>query len=390
MFNTRVGLCIVLAASIRGARVKIADDVNIEKDSSANQVDIAEHRPAMAKVAEEAMQQKKTKFENAMASPYHTALLIIDVQDCFLPGGNLGVTGADEIIPKINEMRTAGDDKLWKTVALSQDYHPAHHISFASSHPDGKMINFAEPELLMCVDPDGQKMKDIMDANKKTSIDEDIASCCPNYAIQGASDPANRLARTNGRYDAARANIHHACNVCKNKKHCKAGGQVLWPDHCVQGTEQVGFSADLTRKEDTDIVVRKGTNIDVDSYSAFANNTNAVKTDLHDILQGRKPITTAANHAAALPEALSTAGQKLSTKIKTVLVTGIAEEVCVQFTAIHAKMGVGRENYQVILVKDAAKGLSDAGERKAETDLEKMGVIVVTTQDLLDLANKRR
>merc|ERR1719453_2221221 len=221
-----------------------------------------------------------------------------------------------------------------------------------------------------------------MDAKSKTSVDEDIASCCPDYAIVGAPDPKNRLARANGRYDAARANPHHACNICQDPAGCLSTGQLLWPDHCVQGTAQAGFSAGLTRNVDTDIVVRKGTNIDVDSYSAFANNTNAVKTDLHDILQGRKPITTAADHGAIQRE-LSTAGKKIQIPIKTVLVTGIAEDVCVKFSAMHAKTG----KYQVILVKDAAKGLNPGNELAAEKELEKMGVIIVTTQDVLNCAN---
>jgi len=321
------------------------------------------------------------KLRAAMTDPDSTALLIIDVQDCFLPGGDLAVDGSDKIIAKINAMRAVGDDKLWTTVALSQDYHPAGHISFASAHAAKPFVS----EMLTCVDPKGAKMTAILKRlNKKRPLDEDAASCCPDYAVVGATDPmaTERLAATSGRYDAARADKNHACKACKGGgEGCIPAPQDLWPDHCVQGTEKVGFSEILTRQVETDIVVRKGTNLDVDSYSAFANNTNAVQTDLHDILQGKKPVTTATDHAAKEPE-LSTAGLVLRTPIKTVLVTGIAEDVCVKFTAKHALS----KNYQVILVKDAAKGLTEPKEDEAESELATMNVIVVSTKDVVDLA----
>ena len=58
------------------------------------------------------------------------ALLIIDVQNCFLKGGSLAVDGGNEIIPLINELR-----EEFKTVILTQDWHCEKHISFASAHP---------------------------------------------------------------------------------------------------------------------------------------------------------------------------------------------------------------------------------------------------------------
>ena len=59
-----------------------------------------------------------------------TALIIIDVQNCFLKGGSLAVEGGNEIIPLINQLR-----EKFETVILTQDWHCEKHISFASVHP---------------------------------------------------------------------------------------------------------------------------------------------------------------------------------------------------------------------------------------------------------------
>ena len=58
-----------------------------------------------------------------------TALLVIDVQNCFLKGGSLAVDGGNEIIPLINDLR-----KEFKTVVFTQDWHCDNHVSFASTH----------------------------------------------------------------------------------------------------------------------------------------------------------------------------------------------------------------------------------------------------------------
>jgi nicotinamidase/pyrazinamidase len=58
------------------------------------------------------------------------ALIVIDVQNDFCPGGALAVAGADEVVPVINEL-----SHDFEHLILTQDWHPAHHSSFASSHP---------------------------------------------------------------------------------------------------------------------------------------------------------------------------------------------------------------------------------------------------------------
>ena len=62
-------------------------------------------------------------------SEQKTALLIIDVQNCFLPGGSLAVNDGDKVIPVINRIRDNFD-----VVVLTQDWHCPDHISFASQH----------------------------------------------------------------------------------------------------------------------------------------------------------------------------------------------------------------------------------------------------------------
>ena len=63
-----------------------------------------------------------------------SALVIIDVQDCFLAGGNLAVSDSDQVIPVINNIRRKYEQKF-SLVILSQDWHCHDHVSFVSSHP---------------------------------------------------------------------------------------------------------------------------------------------------------------------------------------------------------------------------------------------------------------
>ncbi len=67
------------------------------------------------------------------------ALIVVDVQNGFTPGGNLAVAGSDQIIPKINQL---GD--YFDTIVLTQDWHPENHISFADNHPDQQAFQTIE------------------------------------------------------------------------------------------------------------------------------------------------------------------------------------------------------------------------------------------------------
>jgi nicotinamidase/pyrazinamidase len=117
-----------------------------------------------------------------------SALIVVDVQNCFLPGGSLAVKEGDQIIPVINRIA-----KGFENVVMTQDWHTPHHVSFASTH-------------------EGKKPFEVI-----------------------------KLAY---------------------------GNQVLWPDHCVQGTEGAQIAKDISIPQAA-LVIRKGYHNEVDSYSAF-------------------------------------------------------------------------------------------------------------------------
>jgi nicotinamidase/pyrazinamidase len=124
------------------------------------------------------------------------ALLVIDVQNDFCPGGALAVAGGDEIVEGINALM--GD---YDAVILTQDWHPAGHSSFASSH-DAALMSMTQMPY---------------------------------------------------------------------------GPQVLWPDHCIQGTSGSAFHAKL-EVDRADMIIRKGYNHAIDSYSAFFENDKSTPT----------------------------------------------------------------------------------------------------------------
>ncbi len=117
-----------------------------------------------------------------------SALLVIDVQNCFLPGGSLAVKDGEQVVPVINRIA-----KGFANVVVTQDWHTTGHVSFASAHA-------------------GKKPFELIDL--------------------------------------------------------PYGKQVLWPDHCVQGTDGASLSKDLSIPQ-AGLVIRKGYHKDVDSYSAF-------------------------------------------------------------------------------------------------------------------------
>lgn len=134
------------------------------------------------------------------------ALVVIDPQNDFCPGGALAVAEGDSIMQPINEMMGAFD-----LVILTQDWHPQGHSSFASSH-----------------------------------------------------DGAVPFSLTDMPY----------------------GPQVLWPDHCIQGSDGAAFHPALDTMR-ADVVIRKGSNPAVDSYSAFFENDKATATGLAGLLRDR-------------------------------------------------------------------------------------------------------
>jgi nicotinamidase/pyrazinamidase len=201
-----------------------------------------------------------------------SALIVVDVQNCFLPGGSLAVKDGDKVIPVINKIA-----KSFENVVMTQDWHTVHHVSFASTH-------------------EGKKPFEVI-----------------------------KLAY---------------------------GNQVLWPDHCVQGTEgaRIAKGIDIPRAE---LIIRKGFHNDVDSYSAFLETDKETKTGLASYLKERR--------------------------IDTVFVTGLATDFCVAWTAIDAR----HADLNVYVVDDACRGVDINGSiAKAWEDMTAAGVKKIESSDI--------
>lgn len=194
------------------------------------------------------------------------ALIVIDVQNDFCPGGALAVEDGDAIVPIVNRMIQAAPH-----VILTQDWHPAGHSSFASRH-EGK---------------------------------------APFETIE-----------------------------------MEYGAQMLWPDHCVQGTKGAAFHPDLdwTRAE---LVVRKGFRPAIDSYSAFFENDRETPTGLGGYLKERG--------------------------IRNLTLVGLATDFCVAYSALDAaKLG-----FSVTVAMEACRAIDLGGSLAAMTDeMKKAGVVL--------------
>jgi nicotinamidase/pyrazinamidase len=131
------------------------------------------------------------------------------------------------------------------------------------------------------------------------------------------------------------------------------GNQVLWPDHCVQGTEgaQIHKGIDIPQAQ---LVIRKGFNPKVDSYSAFIEADGKLKTGLDGYLRGRG--------------------------IRSVYVVGLATDYCVGWTAIDAR----KLGFQASVIEDACRGIDNDGSlAKAWAAMAKAGVKRIKSADLV-------
>lgn len=202
----------------------------------------------------------------------HCALLVIDVQNGFIDG-NLAVANSVQIIPVINRLIAKFDN-----VILSQDYHPADHISFYQNH-----------------------------AHKN-----------PFDTIELAY-----------------------------------GEQVLWNSHCVQGTTDADFHADLQATK-AQLIIRKGYHAHIDSYSVFMEADRQTMTGLAGYLKERG--------------------------IKKVYVVGIATDFCVAWTAIDA-VNLG---FECVVIMDATAAIDvDGSLSKAKADMQQVGVVFASSEDFL-------
>jgi nicotinamidase/pyrazinamidase len=200
------------------------------------------------------------------------ALLLIDIQNDFIPGGALAVQNGDEIIPIVNSLQSKFD-----LVVATQDWHPNNHKSFASQHQGRSVFEV--------IDLDGLQ-------------------------------------------------------------------QVLWPDHCIQGTKGADFSDKLEMKK-VEAIFRKGTASNIDSYSGFYDNGHRKTTGLADYLKGKN--------------------------ISEVYVAGLAADYCVYFTAEDAL----HEGFKTFFIEDATRAINTEGFEKAKKDLLNKGGYIVDSKSLL-------
>jgi len=202
----------------------------------------------------------------------NTALLVIDVQNDFCPGGALAISEGNAVIPIINILMQRFDH-----VILTQDWHPAGHISFASTHP-------------------GKRPLDTIEA--------------------------------------------------------PYGSQVLWPDHCLQGSPGAAFhpNLDLTRAE---LILRKGFRQPIDSYSAFLENDHTTATGLAGYLRER-PLTR-------------------------LYLCGLAYDYCVHYSAIDGK----HLGFETIVIEDACRAVAPQSSLETTDQLTAADVPRVQSASLL-------
>ena len=191
-------------------------------------------------------------------------LVVVDVQNDFMPGGALAVPRGDEVVPLINALAAR-----FENVVLTQDWHPRGQVSFASSHPGKKP------------------------------------------------------------FETIRLDY---------------GEQVLWPDHCVQGTPGAAFHKDLAVSH-AQLVLRKGYHPDVDSYSAFLEADRRTSTGLAGYLRERN--------------------------LKDLFFCGLATDFCVAWTALDARAA----GFEATVIEDACRAIDLEGSlARAWSDMTAAGV----------------
>jgi nicotinamidase/pyrazinamidase len=201
-----------------------------------------------------------------------SALIVVDVQNCFMPGGTLPVKQGNDVVGVINRIAPA-----FENVIITQDWHTPGHASFASAH-----------------------------AGKKP------------------------FESTNLSY----------------------GAQVLWPDHCVQGTPDADLQKDLKIPQ-AQLVIRKGYHKNIDSYSAFYEADRKTPTGLSAYLKQHQ--------------------------VRRLFLTGLATDFCVAWTAIDAR----REGFETYVIEDATRAIDLNGSlAKAWADMKAKGVKRIQSTDL--------
>jgi len=236
------------------------------------------------------------------ASRHVNALIVVDVQNSFIHGklslskSPAGQDGA-EVIPVINHLiRTVPFD----VIVYTHDWHPRNHISFFENLESRR-----------------QFLKD--DQNRTIQMFDQVRYTGPKVETE----------------------------------------QVLWPAHCIQETDDAALHEHLDVISETNRVVhiKKGIDPDIDSYSAFADNNGAKKTELHDKLKERN--------------------------VTQVFVAGLATDYCVAATALDAF----HLNYKTFLIQDASRGVAMETIKSKLDELEQLGVGIIQADQVKTLIN---
>ncbi|WP_156467720.1 MULTISPECIES: bifunctional nicotinamidase/pyrazinamidase [unclassified Methylobacterium] len=191
-------------------------------------------------------------------------LLVVDVQNDFLPGGALAVPDGHAVIAPINRLAA-----LFPHVVLTQDWHPAGHVSFASSHA--------------------------------------------------------------GRHPFETMDLPY-------------GPQILWPDHCIQGSPGARLSDEL-HADQAELVIRKGYHAHTDSYSAFLEADGVTPTGLTGYLRERG--------------------------VTRLFLCGLATDFCVAWSALHGR----RAGFGIVVVEDAVRAIDQSGSlARAWDEMDRAGI----------------
>jgi nicotinamidase/pyrazinamidase len=213
-----------------------------------------------------------------------SALLVVDLQPDFLPGGTLPVGGGDEIVSPIADLM---ESDLFELIVAIQDWHPPEHISFASNHPGRRA--FEKIEL---------------------------------YGHE----------------------------------------QILWPDHCVQGTVGASLHPEIPWAR-ASAIIRKAMNASIDSYSAFRNNWDP---------RGHRPPT-------------GLAGYLKNRGVEEIFICGLTRDFCVRWTAEDAL----QEGFRVNVIWDLCRSIEAPRDDMLSRELSGHDVQIITAQELRRRGKRR-
>ncbi len=207
----------------------------------------------------------------------HAALLVVDMQPDFMPGGALQVGEGDRIVEPIAQLV---ESARFRVLAATQDWHPKGHVSFASSHPGRK----------------------------------------PMDTVELYGHP-----------------------------------QILWPDHCVQGTPGGELCRGINWNK-FQVIIRKATESDCDSYSAFRNNWNA---------EGKRPPT-------------GLGGYLKERGVREVFICGLARDFCVAWSSEDATAA----GFRACIIWDLTRPVNPSADDAIRRLLVRAGVKVITSDEL--------